>query len=135
MNFWDSVKKDVQKGFREGMAMVREGAVYVREKAEELTEEGKKQYKLFDLKAKVQREITELGGSVYEASKQMKNPLLDSKVKTIMGRIQKLEDQIAGIEGKSRPAAKKTASRGKVAKKTIARKKAAAKSAAKAMEK
>jgi hypothetical protein len=58
MNFWEKVKKDLQKGIKEGidwgkiktelqkgikegMVVVKEGAAVVKEKAEELTEGGK----------------------------------------------------------------------------------------------
>lgn len=107
MSFWDNVKKDIQKGFKEGMAFVKEGATVVMEKAEELTEEGKKRYKIFELKTKVQKEITELGGKVYDLSSKRKNPLLDSKVKANISRIRKLELKIDKLEGR----AKKTAAK------------------------
>ena len=104
MSFWDKVKKDIQKGFKEGMAFVKEGATVVMEKAEELTEEGKKRYNIFELKTKVQKEITELGGKVYDLSSKRKNPLLDSKVKANISRIKKLELKINRLEAKSKKA-------------------------------
>jgi hypothetical protein len=104
MSFWNNVKKDIQKGFKEGMAFVKEGATVVMEKAEELTEEGKKRYNIFELKTKVQKEITELGGKVYDLSSKRKNPLLDSKVKANISRIKKLELKINRLEGKSKKA-------------------------------
>ncbi len=102
MNFWEEVKKDLQKGIKEGLDRVRVGAVAVKEKAAELTEEGKRRYKVFDLKTKVQREMTELGGKVYALSATRKNPVLDKRVKTIVSRIKKLEAQIAKLEGKQK---------------------------------
>ncbi|MEW6109497.1 MAG: hypothetical protein AB1632_10075 [Nitrospirota bacterium] len=107
MNFWEKIKKDVQKGVKEGIHIVKEGATTVREKAEELTEEGKRRYKIFDLKTKVQREIAELGGKVYELSPKRKNPLLEGKVKAIIARIKKLESQILKLEGKLKTTVKK----------------------------
>jgi hypothetical protein len=107
MGFWENVKKDLQKGLKEGMDFVREGATIVKVKAEELTEEGKKRIKVFDLKTKVQREISELGGKVYDLSSKMKNPMIDSKVKAGIARIKKLEAQIAKIEGKIKVTSKK----------------------------
>jgi peptidoglycan hydrolase CwlO-like protein len=109
MSFWENVKKDLQKGLKEGMDFVREGATIVKVKAEELTEEGKKRIKVFDLKTKVQREISELGGKVYDLSSKMKNPMIDSKVKAGIARIKKLEAQIAKIEGKIKATSKKAA--------------------------
>lgn len=122
MNFWDMIKKDLQKGWKEGMAVVKEGATFVQKKAGELTDEGKKQYRIFELKAKVQREVTELGGKVYDASKKMKNPMIDAGVKAIMGRLIKLEDQIAGLEGRPQKAVKKFTAKKKTAKKKTAKK-------------
>ncbi len=79
----------------------------MKEKAEEITEEGKRRLKVFDLKTKVQREFAELGGKVYDLSSKMKNPLLDSKVKAVMLRIKRLEMQIKKLEGKAKKPAKK----------------------------
>ncbi len=111
MNFWEKVKKDLQKGIKEGITFVKEGATVVKEKAEELTEEAKRQYKTFDLKTKVQKEIAELGGKVYDLSAKVKNPMLDSKVKATVARIKKLEALITRLEGKAKPQAKKTATK------------------------
>ena len=40
MNFWDKIRRDVQRGLKEGLSAVKEGAAVAREKAEELTAEG-----------------------------------------------------------------------------------------------
>jgi hypothetical protein len=102
MDLWEKVKRDIRKGVKEGIAVIKE-------KAEELSEEGKKRIRLFDLKTKIQAEFTELGGKVYSSSAKVKNPMLDRKVKAITNRIRKLELQIAKIEGKQKPAIKKKA--------------------------
>ncbi len=117
MTFWEKVKKDVQKGFKEGVAFMKEGATVVMEKAEELTDEGKKRLRIFDLQTKVQKEIGDLGGRVYDLSAKVKNPMLDKKVKAIVSRVKKLELQIKKLESTSKPKAKKTAG-----KKTVSRK-------------
>ena len=57
MNFWEKVKNDLQKGIKEGIVFVKEGATIARVKAEELTEEGEKRLKIFELKTKVQKEL------------------------------------------------------------------------------
>jgi hypothetical protein len=107
MGFWNKVKDDVEKGLKEGMEVVKEGATFVKEKAGELTEEGKKRLKLFELKTKVKKEMAELGGHVYDLKSRVKNPLTDGKVKAVIGRIKKLEDQIIRIEGKTKEAIKR----------------------------
>ena len=106
MDFWEKVKRDVRKGFKEGLVFVREGVAVVKEKAEELTEEGKKRLKIFDINTKVQKEMSELGGRVYALDSNNKNPMLDKKVKTTIGKIKKLEMQIAKLEGKPMVSAK-----------------------------
>jgi uncharacterized protein YlxW (UPF0749 family) len=100
MDFWHKVKKDLQKEIKAGIAFIRESTAVVKKKTEELTEEGKKQYKIFELKTKVQKEITELGGRIYDLSSRIKNPMLDTKVKAILARIKKLESQVAKLEVK-----------------------------------
>jgi|Deesub1362A_J573_1020465.scaffolds.fasta_scaffold00168_30 tRNA A22 N-methylase len=101
MGLWEKIRKDVQKS-------VMEGITTLREKAEELTEEGKKKYKLLELKNKVHKEMAELGGKVYGLSSKVKNPMLDAKVKSIIERIKKLEAQIKKLEAKPKKAVKKT---------------------------
>lgn len=113
MNFWEKVKKDLQKGIKEGIAYAKEGTVIVKEKAEVLGEEAKRQYKIFNLKTKVQKEVAELGGRVYDLSKKVKNPMLDSKVKASMAQIQKLEVQLKKLEGRKKVAKKKSPARAK----------------------
>ncbi|MGD0283493.1 MAG: hypothetical protein ABSB95_14150 [Dissulfurispiraceae bacterium] len=125
MSFWTKVKKDLQKGVDEGLAFMKEGAAVVMKKAEQLTEEGKNYYVLYELKSKVQKEIAELGGHVYDLSAKTKNPMLDTKVREIIARIKRLEAEIQKLEGKpttakqtvvkkpsvKKPAAKKAPSR------------------------
>lgn len=113
MNFWDKVKKDLQKGLKEGVDYLKEGAAVVKVKAEELTDEGKKRYKIYDLKTKVQREISDLGGKVYDLSSKNKNPMLDKRVKAIMNRVKKFETRIAKLEGKQAKKPKKTTTKPK----------------------
>lgn len=131
MNFWTKIKKDLQKGYDEGIAFVKEGAAVVLKKAEELTEEGKKRYVLYELKSKVQKEIAELGGQVYDLSTKMRNPLLDGKVKDLIARIRRLEADISKHEGRQsaatdtavkKAAVKKPASKKAPAKKASVRK-------------
>ncbi len=107
MEFWSKVKGDLQRGVKEGLEAVREGATAVRRKTEELTAEGKRRLKIYDLKKTVQREITELGGRVYDLKSKTGNPYLDTKVKGTIGRIRKLEDRIEKLEGKAKEAVKK----------------------------
>ncbi len=111
MNLWEKVKEDLQKGLEEGITFVKEGASVVKKKAEELTEEGKRRYRLYELKTRVQQEISELGGRVYELSGKGRNPMLDSKVKAIKTRIKKLEQEIIKLEGDPKSKVRRSGSR------------------------
>jgi hypothetical protein len=97
---FDKIKKDVKKGIEEGIAVVKEGANVVSEKMGELTAEGKRQYKMFDLKAKIQSQMTVLGGRAYDVLDCKKSPAADSKVKAVFVKIKKLEEQLSKLEGK-----------------------------------
>jgi hypothetical protein len=118
MDFWEKVRKDLQKGWKEGVEAFKEGAIVVRKKAEELTEEGKKKYKIYDLKTKVHKEISELGGRVYDLRSKVKNPMDNDKIKEVISRLKRLESQITKLEGK-----KKVTSKRKPAKRTVKAKK------------
>ncbi|MEW6162755.1 MAG: hypothetical protein AB1606_05535 [Nitrospirota bacterium] len=102
MSFWEKVKEDLQKGIKEGVYLLKEKAMVVKGKAEELAEEGKRRYKIFELQAKVQKEIAELGGRVYDLSPKLKNPMLDKRVKAIIARIKKLEARVTKLKGRER---------------------------------
>jgi len=120
MNFWTKVRDDLQKGVGDGLAIVKEGASVVKKKAEELTGEGKRLYQLYELKTKVHKEISELGGTVYELSEKVKNPMLSNKVKAIKAGIKKLEMQIQKLEGKPEAKPSKVAPRKKPVRKAKA---------------
>lgn len=109
MDFWEKIKSDIQKGIREGFGIVREGVTVARTKAGELTEEGKRRLKIFELNTKVQKEISELGGRVYDLSGKLTNPMLDKKVKALVARVKKLEAQITRLEGKKKAVFRKAA--------------------------
>ena len=96
---FDKIKKDVKKGIEEGIAVVKEGAGVVSEKMGELTAEGKRQYKMYDLKAKIQSQMTVLGGRAYDVLDSKKSPAADSTVKAVYVKIKKLEEQLCKLEG------------------------------------
>lgn len=118
MDFWEKIKNDIRKGIKEGAGIVKVGVTVVKAKAEELSEEGKRRLRIFELQTKVQREVSELGGKVYDLSSKVKNPMLDKKVKAILARVKKLETQIVKLEGKKKGASKKPAKKRTVRAKT-----------------
>lgn len=96
---FDKIKKDVKKGVEEGIAGVKKGASVVSEKMGELTTEGKRQYKMFHLKLKIQSQLTELGGRAYDVLDSKKSPVADRKIKSVFVKIKKLEEQLRKLEG------------------------------------
>jgi archaellum component FlaC len=136
MSFWDKIQNDLKKNLQEGLEIFKEGSSVFTEKIEELTGEGKKKYKVFNLNMKVQEDFAKLGGAIYDLTvKKSKNPLANKNIKSIIARINKIEDQINKLEstGEKKPAKKavkkKTAkaSKKRVTKKPAAKKAAAAK--------
>ncbi|HUJ16737.1 MAG TPA: hypothetical protein VL197_01990 [Nitrospirota bacterium] len=107
---WDAIKKDLQEGLEKSMAVVKQGAFEVQKKAGELTEEGKRQYNVLRIKARIHEAITDLGAKTYVllSGARAKNPALDTGVKEIMARIQDLEAQVGILEGKSSEVRAKT---------------------------
>jgi len=132
MEFWEEVKRDVQKGIKEGLALVKAGASIAVRKVDELTQESKRRLQSFDIKTKVHTEVAELGARVYKLWRDGALELTDTRARTLARRISRLEDQIAGLEaapeGGAKAVKKKAAK--KAAKKTAA-KKTAKKSAGK----
>ena len=120
---FDKIKKDVQKGFKEGIAAVVQGASVVSAKMSELTAEGKRQYKMLALQLKIQTQMTELGGRTYDVLNKKQSPEMDRKIKAVFVKIKKLEAQLHKLEaGKNtKTAARKKPSK-KTAKKTSAKK-------------
>ncbi|HTP06580.1 MAG TPA: hypothetical protein VMM54_15670 [Nitrospirota bacterium] len=106
---WKEIKKDLQKGLEKGMAAMKKGAIVAQKKAGELTEEGKRQFKILTLKTKVHEAISDLGARVYSLMNgaKVKNPALDAGVKDLITRIKDLEAQIAIVEEKGKAAKSK----------------------------
>jgi len=115
--FFDKIKKDVKKGLEEGFAAVKQGANVVSEKMGELTEEGKRQYKMLALQLKIQNQITELGAKTYDVLKKQQSPEADKKIKAVFVKIKKLEAQLRKLEAVKKTKAavpKKSAKKAKV---------------------
>ncbi len=94
----DKIKKDVKKGWAQGIAAVMQGANVVSVKMNELSEEGKKQYKMFGLHVKIKDQMNELGGIAYTALENGKSLDEDKKIKAAFNKIKKLEWQLRKLE-------------------------------------
>ncbi len=108
MSFWEKIEKDIKKNIQEGLTFFKEGSSAVSQKIGKFTEEGKRKYKVFTLKTKVQDEFTKLGGKIYDLSRKSKNPMTNKRVNEIILKIKKLEAQIKSKEKKIKTRAKKT---------------------------
>jgi hypothetical protein len=107
---WDTIKKDLQKGLEKGMVAVKKGAIVAQKKAGELSDEGKRQYKLFALKTKVHQGFSNLGARVYTLmGTRTKNPSLDANVRDIVSQLKKLEAQIGALESVKQTTVRKKA--------------------------
>jgi hypothetical protein len=98
-SFFDKIKKDVKKGFEGGVAAVMQGASVVSLKMNELSDEGKKQYKIFNLYVKIKDGMNELGGVAYAVLESGKSLDEDKKIKAAYAKIKKLEWQLGKIKG------------------------------------
>jgi predicted sugar kinase len=106
---WDGIKADIQVGLKRGVVAFKKGTMVVKRKSGELSEEGKKQYKIMMLKSKVHGLVSGLGATVYSLMRmKSNNPALDAKVKDIVAQIKKIEAQISALENKSKALSKKS---------------------------
>jgi hypothetical protein len=96
---FDKISKDLKKGIEEGIAVLKEGANAVSVKMNKISEEGKKQYKIFNLNLKIQDQIKELGGMAYAILDSSKSLDENKKIKAAFAKIKKLEWQLSKIEG------------------------------------
>ena len=122
---FDKIKNNLKKGMEEGIAVLKEGATVVSVKMNELSAEGKRQYKIFSLNLKIQDQMNELGGITYAVLDSRKSLDEDKKIKAAFAKIKKLEWQLSKIGGKriktvsvQKPAAKAKATTKKAATKT-----------------
>lgn len=97
-NIFGKIKKDLKKGLDEGIAAVMQGANVLSVKMNELSEEGKKQYKIFNIYVKIKDQKNALGEMAYAVLKNGKSLDEDKKLKASYNKIKKLEWQLSKIE-------------------------------------
>jgi len=105
------MKKDIEHGMEKGIVAVKKGALVVKKKTRDVTEEGKRQYRIMSIESKVRSQMTDLGARVYSLMHaRVKNPAADARVKDMVVQIRNLDAKIAALEKKSTaPARKRTA--------------------------
>jgi hypothetical protein len=99
-SLFDQIRNNLKKGMEEGIAVLKEGANVVSVKMNELSAEGKRQYKIFNLNLKIQDQINELGGMTYTVLESGKSLDENKKIKAAFAKIKKLEWQLIKIGGK-----------------------------------
>ncbi len=123
---WEHIKQELQNELEKGIAVIKNGAIVIQKKAEEVTEEGKRQYKMLSTKAKIHNALRELGARVYMvmSGARIRNPALDASVKDITDNIKGLEAELAKLEGKTSASSVIAVPRSKAVAHAKARKKA-----------
>jgi hypothetical protein len=106
---WTKLKADLEAGLREGIIALHKGVIVVKKRTGELTEEGKRHYRLMVLKSKLHNGFSDLGARVYSlvAAKGRENPAADAKVKDITAQLKRCEAEIASLEKKQRKSPKR----------------------------
>lgn len=116
MEFWDKVQKDISKSFKDGIDVIKV-------KSTELTDEGKRRYKTYDIKSQIHKNMADLGATVYGLRKSKKNPLNEAKVTNLIKKISKMEDDLHKVESTgTKKKAKKKAVKKKAKKKAVKKK-------------
>ena len=112
MDIFGGFKKDIEDGIKQGVDAVRSTATMVKEKAEELTEKGKTQYRLYELKNKGQKQRATLGEKFRELVKTKKMKVANEELSKLLSAIDKTDEAIAKLEGKeSAPSPRKPAAK------------------------
>jgi len=121
---FDKIRNNLKKGMEEGITVLKEGANVVSVKMNELSAEGKRHYKIFNLNLKIQDQMNELGGMTYAVLDSRKSLDENKKIKAAFAKIKKLEWQLSKIGGKKikEVSAKKPAKEEKAITKKVATK-------------
>ena len=127
MDVVNKLIKEIEDGVKQSINAVKARVTLVVEKADELTEEGKKQYRLYELKHKRQGQFSDLGEKLHGLVAGKKLKIAHRELKTLISSIDKTNTEIAKLEDKTPTApGRKAAGRRAAAKpKTAAKKKTA----------
>ncbi len=128
----NKLRRDIEEGIKQGIVYVEKGVALVKEKAGELTDEGKKQYRMFELKTRLQKDIAALGAKVYALTAAGSVKPVHQDVQKLIDRIGKAEKALARLEGKAAVGSAKSAGSASpkkaLAKKAVSKKPAVKKS-------
>ncbi len=98
----EQIKKELGSEVGKGIAVIKRGVLAFQKIAEEVAEEGKRQYRIVATRSKIQDAKRDLGVRVYTLIKvaETTNPALDEEVKGTVARIKGLEEELEKLEGK-----------------------------------
>ncbi len=120
MDILSGLKKDIEEGIKQGVDAVRSTATLVKETAAELTEKGKTQYHIYELKNKLQKQLADLGGKLHQLAKAKKVKVSNQDLTKLLSAIDKTHAAITKLESKEPTAA--ATSEKPVAKKALIKK-------------
>ena len=96
---WKNIKEDIAKGLREGLESVKDGAGTIAKKAEELSSEGQKKVRVFNLKRRIQDDMEELGVLLYNTDKAEPGTIVSQAAREIVEKIDRKFAELKDLEG------------------------------------
>jgi len=100
MSFWERIKEDLKEGMKEGAETLKAGFEVVKGKTGELTEQGIKKYKVYNLKNEVKDNMADLGARFYAMAKEDPKSVTDPQAVGIIEKISGLQEEIEALEKK-----------------------------------
>jgi hypothetical protein len=95
---WNKMKSDISRGLKEGLDKVMEGAETVAKKTGEVSAEGQKKVRIFNLKRKIQGYMEDLGVAIYNAEVKTPGSVTDETAKEVIEKIKAANDQLKDLE-------------------------------------
>jgi hypothetical protein len=95
---WNKMKSDITKGVKEGLDKVIDGAETVAKKTGEVTAEGQKKIKIFNIKRKIQGYMEDLGVAIYNAENQTPGTVTDKLAKETIKKIKAANKELKTLE-------------------------------------
>ncbi len=93
--------KEIEDGVKQSIDAVKAKITLVIEKADELTEGGKKQYRLYELKNRRQGQFSAIGEELHQLVAEKTLRISNQKLKNLLSAIDKTNSEIARLEGKT----------------------------------
>lgn len=88
---WKKMRNDISKG-------IKDGAGTVAKKTGEITDEGQRKLKVFNLKKKIQENMEELGAEIYNAEKKTPGSINNDESMVIFTKISELSQELTTLE-------------------------------------